>query len=88
MAENALDGVGLQNGREAEPLAPFLEDWLRLRRANWLDAMQRHAEAQALYAQIKLKKPLALARQFQTHPFPDGPHDVFPNQWPLSVVPE
>ena len=63
---------------ETEPQVPFLwTDWLRLRRANWLDAMQRYPEAQALYAEIKLKKPAALA-QFEEHPFPDGPHDVLP----------
>ena len=73
---------------EAEPLVPFLADWLRLRRANWLDAMQRHAEAQTLYDEIKLKKPAVLARQFKDHPFPEGPHDVLPNLWPLPVVPE
>jgi len=73
---------------ESTPLAPFLADWFKLRRGNWLDAMQRTEEAQTFYDSIKLKKPAALARQFKSHPFPEGPQDVLPNLWPLPVVPE
>lgn len=73
---------------EDHPQAPFLADWLALRRGNWLDAMGRRAEACASYKKIKLKKPADLGRQFIEAAFPAGPRDVLPNFWPLPVVPD
>ena len=73
---------------EAQPQAPFLTDWLYLRRANWLESQQREDEARVVYKKIRLKKPAALAKRFEKTPFPEGPKDVLPNMWPLPVVPE
>ncbi len=65
----ALDGLPHPRG---------MKDWVLLRRGNLLDGLGRAAEADALYARIRDKKPAALAARFRRERWPGGPKDTAP----------
>jgi tetratricopeptide (TPR) repeat protein len=81
------EAVVLLDRLESGAVPPTMEDWVALRRGNTQDAQGRRPDAAAYYNLIKNRKARGLAEVFLKTPFPDGPRDVMPNQWPLSNIP-
>ncbi len=72
---------------ETSPLPPLLQEWVGLRRGNYLEAFGQRDRAKAFYSKMKHKKTRRLANEFQKTPFPQGPRDVMPSHWPVSNIP-